>query len=175
MGVLWVIEFFGDGGLVSHWIFLLIYKVYVYPILYPTDLSRMYNLFSRVPSTLETLRFAMNAQVKALGEAIVQDQENRKVCMCWPQCYFYSRFFSTLILDILDPSVTEYYLGDLFDCHIFPDDLFHWHPHFIWIVHQISTNTSLCTFLLFLLYLFPRIPWNSCKMCWIYDINITKL
>ncbi|CAM9805306.1 unnamed protein product [Choristocarpus tenellus] len=42
------------------------------------DLRRMYDLFSRVPSTLEELRGSMCDYVKTTGRALVTDQESAK-------------------------------------------------------------------------------------------------
>jgi len=43
------------------------------------DLKRMYNLFARVPSTLDELRNAMAEYVKNSGRELVADQERIKV------------------------------------------------------------------------------------------------
>ena len=42
------------------------------------DLRRMYQLFSRVPTTLDFVRALMGAHVRSLGDAIVQEQESVK-------------------------------------------------------------------------------------------------
>ena len=42
------------------------------------DLSRMYRIFSRQPTTLDQLRLFMSGMIKEMGTAIVQDQENIK-------------------------------------------------------------------------------------------------
>lgn len=48
------------------------------------DLKRMYQLFQRVPPTLDGLRAAMAEFVRAAGRELVADQEQQKVggCVC---------------------------------------------------------------------------------------------
>ena len=50
------------------------------------DLKRMYDLFSRVPSTLDCLRDCMCDYVKKSGGQLVSEQEQRKEPVCVRVC-----------------------------------------------------------------------------------------
>lgn len=54
------------------YICILSYRIVFFPQI--EDLRRMYDLFSRVPMTLDELRRSMCEYVKATGKALVTDQ-----------------------------------------------------------------------------------------------------